>query len=65
MAKVRQTVPIGGKDVPITADGTPSLVYLNNNQKGIIREVKNRLKEQKRTLERQELEDVLARLNLN
>lgn len=60
--ETKKTIKYGGRDIPITKDGTPSLVYLTKDEKKVVKSYKEQQKKKKLEVKTKELMDLLKNL---
>jgi hypothetical protein len=58
----KETVSIGGKQVPLTKNGLPNKVYLSKDEREVLESFEKEIKKQKKEVKIKELTDVLNKL---
>lgn len=62
MASSKNTIKFGGKEVPLTKAGLPSLIHLTKSEREVVKEYATAKKRAKQEILTKELQDILSRL---
>ena len=62
MAKTASKIKIGGREIPLTKNGTPNLIYLTKEEREIVKKHTDKKKKEKKEIQIKELTELLNNL---